>query len=97
MTRYHVDAAEVASAAALAARSGHSIRGEVTAMMAHLTALDATWQGGAATAFAGVLDQWRVAQAQVEQALDALSGALAGAAEEYQSAEDAARSMFTPR
>ncbi|GIG53707.1 WXG100 family type VII secretion target [Demequina activiva] len=97
MTRYHVDAAEVASASSLAARSSDTIRTEVAAMMGHLTALQGSWQGGAATAFAGVLDQWRAAQMQVEQALDALTLALAHAAQEYQSAEDSAARLFSAR
>jgi len=97
MTRFHVDAEQVASAAALADRSGHTIRSEVNAMMAHLTALEGSWEGGAATAFAAVLDQWRAAQVQVEHALDALAVALSGAAQEYQAAEQTATRLFTPR
>lgn len=95
MTRYHVDAAEVASASTRAATSAETIRGEVAAMMGHLTALEGSWQGGAATAFTAVLDQWRGAQVQVEQALDALTVALSQAAEQYQSAEDAAARLFS--
>lgn len=97
MTRYHVDAAEVASASTLAARSSDTIRTEVAAMMAHLTALQGSWQGGAASAFAGVLDQWRGAQVQVEQALDSLTVALSQAAQEYQTAEDSAARLFSAR
>jgi early secretory antigenic target protein ESAT-6 len=97
MTRYHVDAAEVASASTLAARSSDTIRAEVSAMMAHLTALQGSWQGGAASAFAGVLDQWRGAQVQVEQALDSLTVALSQAAQEYQTAEDSAARLFSAR
>lgn len=97
MTRYHVDAAEVAAASSLASTSAETIRGEVAAMMGHLTALEGTWQGGAAAAFAGVLDQWRGAQVQVEQALDALTVALSQAAEQYQTAEDTAARLFTAR
>ncbi|WP_084129244.1 WXG100 family type VII secretion target [Demequina sp. NBRC 110055] len=94
MTRFHVDAAEVAQASALAHRSGDTIRAEVGSLIAQLTALEGSWQGGAATAFAGVLDQWHAAQAQVESALDALSSALGTAATTYQEAEDAATRMF---
>jgi early secretory antigenic target protein ESAT-6 len=97
MTRYHVDAAEVASASSLAARSSDTIRAEVGAMLGHLTALQGSWQGGAAAAFAGVLDQWRGAQVQVEQALDALTVALSQAATEYQNAEDSAARLFSAR
>ncbi len=97
MTRYHVDAAEVASASALASGSASTIRSEVAAMMGHLTALEGSWQGGAAAAFTGVLEQWRGAQVQVEEALDALTHALSQAAEQYQTAEDTAARLFSPR
>lgn len=95
MTRYHVDAAEVASASTIAHRSGDTIRAEVTAMITHLTGLEGTWQGGAATAFTGVLDQWRQAQAQVEDALDSLTAALSQAADHYQQAEETASRLFS--
>lgn len=97
MTSYHVDAAEVAGASALASRSSDTIRAEVAAMMGHLTALQGSWQGAAATSFAGVLDQWRAAQAQVEAALDSISLSLSQAASEYQLAEDSASRLFAPR
>ena len=97
MTRYHVDAAEVASASALASKSSDTIRGEVAAMVGHLTSLESSWQGGAASAFTGVLEQWRGTQAQVEQALDSLAVALSQAADQYQSAEDAASRLFSAR
>ncbi|WP_061961605.1 WXG100 family type VII secretion target [Demequina flava] len=95
MTQYNVDANQVATAATQAHASGDVIRTEVTAMMVHLTSLEGTWQGGAATAFAGVLDQWRAAQAQVEIALESLSTALNQAAEHYAGAEDAAARLFS--
>jgi WXG100 family type VII secretion target len=95
MTTYHVNAADVAQAAAVSARSGDTIRTEVAAMVAHLSSLESTWQGGAAAAFAGVLDQWRAAQAQVDVALDALSAALNNAAAEYTAAEDSVTRLFS--
>ncbi|MFW7413796.1 WXG100 family type VII secretion target [Demequina sp. SO4-18] len=97
MTRYHVDAEEVATASARASGTAETIRAEVATMMGHLTALEGSWQGGAATAFTGVLEQWRGAQVQVEQALDALTVALSQAAEQYQQAEDTAARLFAPR
>ena len=45
MTQYHVDAAQVASASSLAARSAQTIRTEVTGMLGHLRALEGSWQG----------------------------------------------------
>ena len=91
---YHVDSDEVAAAAARASRSGESIRAEVAALFANLQALEGTWQGSASTAFAGVLAQWRGAQAQVESALASLSQALGAAAAGYADAESTAARMF---
>ncbi len=94
MTQYHVDAAEITSASALAARSADDIRAQVVAMLGHLTALEATWQGGAAHAFADVLAEWRSAQHHVEAALDGITRALAGAASHYVEAEQTVARMF---
>ncbi len=95
MSQYHVDAAQVAQAAALATSSGETIRAEVAALVGQLTQLEASWQGGASTAFAGLLTQWRTAQIQLEQALDSMTRGLSSAADQYASAEATAARMFT--
>ena len=92
---YHVDSDQVAAAAARAAHSGEAIRAEVSALVANLQALEGSWQGSASTAFAGVLAQWRGAQAQVEAALASLGQALGAAASGYADAEAAAARMFS--
>lgn len=91
---YHVDSDEVAAAAVRAGQSGEAIRAEVATMVATLQALEGTWQGAASTAFAGVLAQWRGAQAQVEAALVSLTEALGAAATGYSDAEATAARMF---
>ena len=91
---YQVDSEEVAGAAARAGRSAEAIRGEVAALVGQLHALEGSWQGSASTAFAGVLAQWRGAQAQVEQALESLTQALGAAATGYAEAEASAARMF---
>lgn len=97
MTQYHVDAEQVAAASASAQRSGETIRTEVSALLQQLNALDGSWQGNAALAFASVLDQWRAAQVQVDMALESLSVALNQAADHYSQAEDAAARLFSGR
>jgi early secretory antigenic target protein ESAT-6 len=92
---YHVDSEEVAAAAARSTRSGETIRAEVAALVGSLQALEGTWQGTASTAFAGVLAQWRSAQAQVEAALGSLTQALGAAAAGYAEAESTAARMFS--
>jgi WXG100 family type VII secretion target len=92
---YHVDADEVAAASVRAARSGEAIRAEVAGLVATLHALEGSWQGQASAAFAGVLAQWRGAQAQVETALVSLTQALSVAASGYADAEATAARMFS--
>ncbi len=94
MTQYHVDAAQIAHASAFAARSAQSIRTEVATMLAQLQALEASWQGGAASGFTSVVQQWRATQAQVDTALDQIAQSLSTAAQHYQDAEDVAARMF---
>jgi WXG100 family type VII secretion target len=91
---YHVDAAEVSAAASRAAASAETIRGEVAGLIAQLESLQGSWQGGAAHAFAGMLAQWRAAQAQLEVALDGMGTGLAQAASQYDAAEQSAARLF---
>jgi WXG100 family type VII secretion target len=92
--RYNVDSDQVARASAAVNASVSAIRGEVNAMMRHLTDLQSTWQGSAATAFSGVAQQWRGAQSQVESALASIQQALSVAATTYADAEAATARLF---
>ncbi len=94
MTTYHVDAAQVAQAAARAGATGETIRAEVAGLVGQLTQLEASWQGGASAAFTGLLQQWRAAQAQLEHALDSMGSGLSQAATQYEQAESNAARMF---
>ncbi len=95
MVRYQVDSTEVAEAAARARVTAGTIRAEVAAMLGHLGQLQGTWTGSASAAFGACADQWRVAQAQVEAALEQITGALDVAAHTYADAEASAHSLFT--
>jgi early secretory antigenic target protein ESAT-6 len=97
MSRYEVDSARVAQASAADRRDRPVHRGEVAAMMRHLTDLQASWRGGAATAFTGVMGQWQGTQTQVEAALDAITAALGSAAQTYADAEAQASRLFATR
>lgn len=94
MSRYEVDSERVAQASGAVSGSVTAIRAEVAAMMRHLQDLQASWQGGAATAFTGVMSQWQSTQVQVESALDAVTAALASAAQTYADAESQAARLF---
>ncbi len=97
MSRYEVDSARVAQASTAVNGSVTAIRAEVAAMMRHLTDLQASWRGGAATAFTGVMAQWQGTQTQVEASLDAITAALGSAAQTYADAETQASRLFAAR
>lgn len=94
MTRYEVDSAQVAQASAAAGRSVAAIRGEVAALLRHLTDLQAGWRGTAATAFGAVAGDWAATQRQVEASLDQITTALGAAAQHYADAEQQASRLF---
>lgn len=92
--RYEVDSAQVAQASAAAGASVGVIRAEVAALMRHLTDLQASWRGGAASAFGGLVAEWGATQQRVEASLDQITAALGAAAEHYAEAEAAATRLF---
>ena len=92
--RYEVDSAQVAQAGAAAGSSVAVIRGEVAALLRHLTQLQDSWRGGAAQAFGGVLTEWSATQRQVESSLDRITQALSAAAQQYDVAEQQAARLF---
>jgi WXG100 family type VII secretion target len=94
MSRFQVDAAQIARAGSQVGASATAVRTEVAAMMRHLTDLQGTWQGSAAGAFAGVLTEWSAAQRHVEQVLDQIQGALTAASQHYEEAEAQAGRLF---
>ncbi|HLS50241.1 MAG TPA: WXG100 family type VII secretion target [Actinomycetaceae bacterium] len=94
MSRFEVDSAEVAQAAAMARTSAGAIRGEVTAMMGHLTHLQSSWSGQASAGFIRVADQWRGTQQLVDEALEQIGAALDAAAVTYEEAEAQAQRLF---
>ena len=96
MSRFEVDSAQVQTASAKVSASTTAIRSEVAAMMRHLTELQGTWQGSAATAFNGVMTDWSRTQRRVEQSLDQVTKALNTAAKSYAEAEQHAARLFTP-
>jgi WXG100 family type VII secretion target len=92
--RVEVDAEQVARASSAAAGSVAAIRGEVAALLRHLTDLQTGWRGGAAVAFGAVLQEWTGTQRMVEESLDHITAALAAAARQYDDAEQQATRLF---
>jgi WXG100 family type VII secretion target len=96
MSRYEVDAAQVAAASARVRASAHQIGVEVDGMMRHLLDLQNSWKGVAATSFQHVVTDWRATQDRVRTSLDEIQQALSAAGAHYDQAEETATRMFAP-
>ena len=95
MPHYQVDSERIRSSSAAVNASITQIRDAVTGMYTNLSDLQSVWTGGAATQFTSVADQWRSAQQQMEQSLEAIQQALVQASNVYEQAETQASMLFT--
>jgi len=94
MTRFQVDSEAVAAATANVRATIGRIQGEVGAMSAQLADLQGSWSGSAATAFQGVVAEWRTTQQRVEESLSGVATALDHAGRQYAEIEQANARMF---
>ncbi|MDR3201883.1 MAG: WXG100 family type VII secretion target [Bifidobacteriaceae bacterium] len=97
MSTYQVNAEQIATATSGVQKSMSIISTEVAALMKQLTALQGSWKGTAATAFAGVATQWQATQKQVEASLTSINQALVSAGQTYTEAEAHATRLFAAR
>jgi len=95
MSRFHVDSDQVLSATGAARASMERISGEVSGLLTQLTNLQGSWGGAAATAFQGVVADWRSTQQRVEQSMAAINQALGHAAQQYAEIEAANTRLFS--
>ncbi|KRD43125.1 type VII secretion protein [Cellulomonas sp. Root930] len=95
MSRYEVDSAQVATAAASVQARAGTIRSEVAAMHRQLADLQGSWRGAAATAFAGVLADWSATEARLDASLEQIVAAMQSAARAYAEAEAQASRLFS--
>lgn len=94
MTSYQVDSEAVLAQATAARQTVGRIQGEVASLHSQLEQLQASWSGPAATAFRGVVAEWRVTQRQVEDGLGAIGTALAQAGRQYAEIEQHNARLF---
>lgn len=94
MTSYQVDSDAVLTATGTVRASGDRIQSEVAGMMGQLMNLQGSWSGQAATAFQGVIEQWRATQARVDDALASINQALTAAGQQYADTELANLRLF---
>jgi len=94
MTAFSVDSDQVLSATSAVRGTMDRVHADTAAMLGLLTQLQASWTGQASVAFQDVVDQWRAAQRQVEDALGAINAALSTAGTRYAEAEAATLGLF---
>lgn len=94
MAVFTVDSDSILASTAAVRGTIDRLQAESNAMLAQLTQLQSSWTGSASVAFAGVVDQWRSTQRQVEESLSTISTALAAAGRQYADTELAATSLF---
>jgi WXG100 family type VII secretion target len=95
MTRYQVDSDAVLSATGAVRNSINRIQSEVAGLHGQLTNLQGSWTGQAATAFGGVVTDWRATQQRVEESLAAINLALTHAGQQYADIELANARLFS--
>lgn len=94
MTRYQVDSEAVLSATGAVRGSIGRIQAEVAGLLTQLTNLESSWSGQAATAFQGVIADWRATQQRVEESLEGINQALTQAGQQYADIEQANARLF---
>lgn len=94
MAQFNVDSDTLALKSAGVRGSVERIRGEVETMQRGLEDLQASWTGGAASSFQGLILQWRGTQVQVESSLESINTALSIAADQYAQTEQANTRLF---
>ena len=94
MTRYQVDSEAVLSATGAVRSSISRIQSEVSGLHSQLAQLQSSWMGEAATAFSGVVTEWRATQQRVEENLASINQALTHAGQQYAEIEAANARLF---
>ena len=94
MTRYQVDSEAVLNATGAVRGTISRLQAEVAGLYGQLTALEGSWTGQAATAFSGVVAEWKATQQRVEENLGSISQALGHAGQQYAEIESANARLF---
>ena len=94
MTRYQVDSEAVVAATAVARAAMGRIQSEVAGLHSQLVNLQSSWTGSAATAFQGVVGDWKATQQRVEESLALINTALAQAGQQYAEVEAQNQRLF---
>jgi 6 kDa early secretory antigenic target len=94
MTRFQVDSEAVLTATGAVRSSIGRIQSEVAGLQGQLNSLQGSWSGQAATAFQGVVADWKATQLRVEESLASINQALTHAGQQYAEIEAANARLF---
>lgn len=94
MAVFSVDSDAVLTATSTIRGTVDRLQAESLSLMSQLATLQSAWTGAASGMFHGSVEQWRVAQRTVEEALAAINLALAAAGQQYEAAEQANIALF---
>jgi early secretory antigenic target protein ESAT-6 len=94
MTRYQVDSEAVVAATGNVRAAVSRIQAEVSGLHGQLVNLQSSWTGPAASAFQGVVGEWKATQQRVEESLAALNAGLSRAGQLYTDAEESNARLF---
>jgi WXG100 family type VII secretion target len=95
MTTFQVDSEAVLGATNAVRATSDRVQAEVSGLYGQLTSLQSSWSGQAATAFQGVITDWRATQQRVEESLAAINQALSQAAQQYAETEATNARLFS--
>ena len=88
MTSFHVDPHALDDAATHISRTMDSLQSDITSLTSQLRALDGSWAGPAAIAFAGLVDEWTTTSNRVTDNLGAIGSALRAIQSHYLDTEE---------
>lgn len=94
MTSFQVDSEAVLSTTAAAHGAIGRIQAEASSLLGLLTSLEGSWTGQAATAFQGIVADWRATQQRVEESAVTINQALTVAGRQYAEIEQANTRLF---
>ncbi len=94
MTRYQVDSEAVFTTTGAVRSSMGRIEAEVSGLLNQLVSLQASWSGQAASAFQGVVTEWRATQQHVAEAMGLINIALGQAGQQYADIEQSNARLF---
>ncbi|GAB3137476.1 WXG100 family type VII secretion target [Marisediminicola antarctica] len=94
MTRYQVDSEAVFTTTGAVRSSMGRIEAEVSALLNQLVNLQSSWSGQAASAFQGVVTEWRATQQHVAEAMASINIALGQAGQQYADIEQSNARLF---